>query len=87
MVHTINRKSVAGLNFHGIHIIQIFQVILSWCKARALSYMLYLEYKIHQENFLHSSKNHENCESLAQPNFPRLRYIHIQLHDTIAIYG
>ena len=32
----VNGESFAGLNFHGIHIIWIFPVILSQCKARAL---------------------------------------------------
>ena len=35
-VHTINGESFAGPNFHGVHIILIFPVILSRCKAKAL---------------------------------------------------
>ena len=54
------RENFTGLNFHGIQIAWIFLVILSLCKARALSYMLYLEQKIHGKIFRALLKNWKN---------------------------
>ena len=39
------------------------------------TYMLPLEQKIHEKNFHTLLKSPKNCKSLAQQNFPQLRYV------------
>ena len=65
ILHTVNGETFTGLNFHGIHSIWIFMVVLSRYKASD-QYMFILGAKIHRKNFRASLKDRENRKSLAQ---------------------
>ena len=72
---TVDGERFTGLNIHGFSAIEVFTEILSRCLGHKDSLFSTLKERClnSRKNFCGTPENHENCESLAQQIFPRLR--------------